>query len=83
MFVYLTPGGDPVTEAVTIGSSCSSVVVLPCGSRLLGGDSVERPTLTWRKNGENLTPQNSDSEVSQLRYLWVVFTSVVVLLTIV
>lgn len=43
-------------------NSCSGVVVLPCGRSLMGGASVERPTLTWTRNGVELTT-NSDREV--------------------
>ena len=60
--------GDTVTtEAVSIGSSCSGVVVLPCGSRLMQGTSLQTLNLTWRRNGEELTP-DLDSEVSLSRF---------------
>ena len=53
-------GESPSVE--TVVSSCG-VVVLPCGRRLLGGAALETPTLSWKRDGVELT-SSSDGEVS-------------------
>ena len=56
-------------EPVSVGSSCSGgVALLPCGGRLMQQGTALRETLnlnlTWRRNGEELTPDSySDLEL--------------------
>ena len=64
-FVFLVVLDDTMrTEPVSIGSSCSEVAVLPCGSTMMQGTALETLNLNtiWRRNGQDFTP-DSDSEV--------------------
>ena len=58
-------------ESVSVGSSC--VALLPCGSRLMQQGTALRKTLnvnlTWRRKGEELTPDSySDIELVSRPY---------------
>ena len=51
-----------IPSVETVVSGCG-VVVLPCGRRLLERAALETPTLSWKRDGEELT-SSSDGEVS-------------------
>ena len=71
LFVHLLSFLDDAVSAepVLVGSSCSGgVALLPCGGRLMQQGTALRETLnlnlTWRRNGEELTPDSySDLEL--------------------
>lgn len=46
-----------------VASGCG-VIVLACGGRLLEGAAIETPTLTWKRNEEELTSSSEDEVIS-------------------